>query len=302
MKPNLVKMENSMKRFLIALTLVSGFAETSQAQIARVFVSVSGNDGNDCLQPISACRTLNGGIAKVDPGGEVILVDTGSYAGATITKSVKINVPAGNVAFSGLSITVNAPGATVVLRGLTLKALVPGSGAGVNILAASAVFIENCVIDGWAVGISMLVAGELYIKDSTIRNNGGFGLVANNVGAVLSVDGSRFERNDVGLSFDKGKAALVRSLFSQERFSVILNNFGSVTGNMIVDQCEVSNATDTAVVVFSGPAVLRVLNSTVTGNVNGLRHAGGTLESYGNNVVRGNTTDTSGTITTVAKQ
>ncbi len=289
-----------MKKLLLTSALVAGFAATSQAQIARVFVSINGNDGNDCLQPDTACRTLNGGISKVDTGGEVIMVDTGSYAGATITKSVKINVPSGNVAFSGLAITVNAPGSVVVLRGLTLKAFTPGSGTGVNVVAASAVFIENCVIDGWATGVSMGVAGELFVKDSTVRNNTGYGIVVVNAGAIGSVEGSRFERNDVGFSFDLGKVAVVRSLFSQNRFSLILNNAGGPTGNMIVDQSDFSNATDTA--IASGGGTAMVLNSTITGNNRGFFRAGGTFETFGNNVVRGNTVDTQGTIHTAAKQ
>lgn len=289
-----------MKKLLLTSALVVGFAMTSEAQVARVFVSVNGNDSNDCLLPSTACRTLNGGVSKVDTGGEVILVDTGSYAGATITKSVKINVPSGNVAFSGLPITINAPGGVVVLRGLTMKALTPGSGTGIDVLAASAVFIENCVVDGWANGVSMLVAGELFVKDSTIRNNAGFGLVVVNAGTIASVESSRFERNDIGFSFDLGKVAIVRSLFSQNRFSLILNNSGGGTGNMIVDQSEFSNASDSA--IASGGGLLTVLNSTITGNNRGFFRAAGTFESFGNNVVRGNTTNTQGVITTVAKQ
>ena len=60
---------------IVALPLLAG---TSEAQVSRVFVSTSGNDGNDCLQPATACRTLSGGIAKVDAHGEVIITQTGS--------------------------------------------------------------------------------------------------------------------------------------------------------------------------------------------------------------------------------
>ena len=288
-----------MKKFLVSATLVAGFAMTSEAQIARVFVSVGGNDGNDCLQPATACRTLNGGIGKVDVGGEVILVDTGSYAGATVTKSVKINVPSGNVAFSGLPITVNAPGATVVLRGLTLKALTPGSGTGVSVLAASAVFIENCVIDGWNKGVEMLVAGELYIKDSTIRNNVLRG-VETAVG-TLNVESSRFERttdslNGVAVFVRSGSnASLVRSLFTHSA-----NGVAVVGGSAMVDECEASN--NTAGFTADTGGILRVLNSTATGNGTGFQNITGTLETFGNNVVRANGMNTSGGITMVGKQ
>ena len=285
-----------MKKLLLTAVLVSGFAISSEAQIARVFVSVNGNDANDCLSPSTACRTLNGGVTKVDTGGEVILVDTGSYAGATITKSVKINVPSGNVAFSGLPIVVNAPGGTVVLRGLTMKALTPGTGTGIDVLAAAAVFIENCVIDGWSTGVSMAVAGELFVKGSTVRNNLNSGLQANNAGVSVSVDSSRFERNgSIGLYILNGKASAVRSLFTQN-----VGGAGSESaGQLMVDQCEASNNSNFG---LATNGFVRVLNSTLTGNGTGLSNVGGIIESFGNNVVRGNTTNTAGTITTVAKQ
>ena len=102
-------------KLIAAATLCLGLSPAVvQAQVSRVFVSVNGNDANDCLQPATSCRTLNGGIAKVDPQGDVIVIDTGSFAGATVTKSVKIDVPSGAIAFSALSIVINAPGATAI--------------------------------------------------------------------------------------------------------------------------------------------------------------------------------------------
>jgi hypothetical protein len=47
---------------------------------------------------------------------------------------------------------------------------------------------------------------------------------------------------------------------------------------------------------------IRVSHCAVTQNGLGLKNFTGTLESFGNNVVRGNTTDLSGTITTVPLQ
>ena len=118
-----------MKKFSIGALLILGLASVSQAQISRTFVGVNGNDANDCLAPGTACRTLNGAIGKVDAGGEVIVIETGSYAGATITKSVKINVPSGAVAFSALSLTITAGvNEVIVVRGMTMKALTPGDG------------------------------------------------------------------------------------------------------------------------------------------------------------------------------
>src|SRR5262245_2752390 len=122
----------SRTSFAAALAFAT-LSTAAHAQVSRVFVSVTGNDANVCSNIATPCRTLGAGITQVDPQGEVIVVDSGSYAGVTITKSVKINAPAGVVAFSGLPIVVDpGDGGTVVLRGLTLKAATPGAGTAIT--------------------------------------------------------------------------------------------------------------------------------------------------------------------------
>src|SRR5207247_10801031 len=126
-----------MRRTLSAVVRASAVtlaaAVPTQAAISRVFVSINGNDTNDCSNIQTPCRTLAGGINQVDADGEVIVIESGSYAGVTISKSVKINVPPGIVAFSGQGFGVD-PGAgnRVVVRGLTLKSGNPGAGTGIN--------------------------------------------------------------------------------------------------------------------------------------------------------------------------
>jgi hypothetical protein len=137
----------------VVLSLSTLGVHDAGAQVARVFVSVTGNDANTCSNVATPCRTLAGGISQVDVDGEVIVLDSGSYAGGTIAKAVKINVPAGVVAFSGLPIVVN-PGAgkVVVLRGLTIKAADVGSGNGIEHQTGT-LSIENTVVDGWNYGL-----------------------------------------------------------------------------------------------------------------------------------------------------
>ena len=68
---------------------------------ARVFVSVTGVDTNDCSNIATPCRTLNAAIAQAATDGEVIVIRSGSYAGATITKGIKLDAAAGVVASIG---------------------------------------------------------------------------------------------------------------------------------------------------------------------------------------------------------
>src|SRR5437016_1759335 len=96
-------------RCLVVASSLLVFGGVANAQAAaRVFVSVNGTDAGDCSNVNSPCRTLDFAIAAVNAGGEVIVVATGSYGGATITKSVKIDAPTGVVAFSASPITINA--------------------------------------------------------------------------------------------------------------------------------------------------------------------------------------------------
>lgn len=171
------------------LVALLAFGASAEAQVSRVFVSVSGNDGNNCANLDTPCRTISGGIAQVDAKGEVIIITTGSYAGGTITKDVKINAAPGVVAFSGLAFVVNpGVGNTVVLRNLTIKAFTAGTGVGVTHSSGNLI-IENCVVDGWSDGISANLggmAGNLSVNATTLRNNTNVAIAMTLVNASVS--------------------------------------------------------------------------------------------------------------------
>lgn len=287
-----------MKKFSIGALLILGLASVSQAQISRTFVGVNGNDANDCLAPGTACRTLNGAIGKVDAGGEVIVIETGSYAGATITKSVKINVPSGAVAFSALSLTITAGvNDVIVVRGMTMKALNPGSSTAINITSAGSVLIENCVIDGWATGVAVATGARVDIKDTTMRGNL-TGVSVTNANARVSADQVRAIRNGTAFNVTAGSLATIgRSLLAGNTTGANASGAGSA---VTISRSQISGQTGDGVLVGAG-AFGRVTDSIVSGNGVGLNNAG-TLTSLGNNAVSGNTTNTSGTITAGALQ
>ena len=290
-----------MKKFFVGALMVLGLTSQSQAQISRVFVAVTGNDSNDCLQPAASCRTLNAAIGKVDSGGEVIVIETGSYAGATITKSVKINVPSGAVAFSALTLLINAgPSDVVVVRGATLKALTVGSGNGIDVQSAGTVFVENCVIDGWANGINVATGARVDIKDTTLRSNNN-GVMVTSAGAVVSADQVRAIRNGVGVSgaafqLNAGSATIGRSLLAGNENGAVAMGSSS----LMISRSQISGQAANGMQVGAS-ATGRITDSIVAGNLTGLSNAG-TLVSLGNNALSGNTTSTTGTITTGALQ
>jgi hypothetical protein len=89
-----IKIQRSLfAAFLIAALLI-GFAGTQTVQAAGPwYVSPTGNDANDCLSEATACATINGAVAKADPG-DTINVLAGTYVeDLTIDKALTLLGP-----------------------------------------------------------------------------------------------------------------------------------------------------------------------------------------------------------------
>jgi hypothetical protein len=266
----------------------------ASAQVARVFVSIHGNDANTCSNVATPCRTFSGAIAQVDPAGEVIVLATGTYGGTTITKSVTINVPHGIVAFTAQAFTVNAPGSSVVLRGLTIN----GAGAasnGINVVAAAVLRVESCLITGFTGaalsptagnGLFFGSAGQLFVKDTIVRTNSGVGIwvMPASGSAKASIDRCRLEGNMYGLESDLNAVTTIRDSVAsgQSWFGL----FAEIGGELNIDNCVAANNG----IGIDSHGLIRVANSTVTGNGSGLFESGSLL-SLGNNTVEGNDSD-----------
>ena len=162
---------------LLAIVISNTANLPAQAQRARVFVSVAGNDSNPCTAG-SPCKTFQHAHDVVLAGGEISVLDTGGYGILTITKAVSIvavGVQASIATTSGnTGIIINA-GSTdnVSLRGLTLD----GAGGGEN-------------------GILFNTGLSLTVEDCVVRNMTQFGLfLAPTVASSLGVSNSHFDDN-----------------------------------------------------------------------------------------------------------
>jgi len=292
-------MKNKLTALVLAAGLVQAVVQAPTARAAaRVFVSVNGTDAGDCSNVLAPCRTLAFAVAAVDVGGEVIVIDTGSYGPTTITKSVKINVPSGVVAFLAGTMTVNASTTDiVVLRGLTIKALTPGSGTGVVLQQAGALHIENCVIDGFSLGIDITATNgpRLYVTDSVVRSNfeGLNDQHPSGTAPTMSLARSRFlDNSDCGV-LSSGSLVARDTDFSGNNGAVC-----ALAGQANLENVNLTHNGCCGVLTFSG-STARVARSIVTGNGIGFDNLGGTIETLSNSLVRGNGTNTSGAITPV---
>ena len=289
-----------MKRVTIVCLLV---AMSASAQVARVFLAGTGNDAGDCTNQATPCRSLQGAVTACPANGEIIILDNGGYGSANITKSLTVNASAGIVAFVARTIGVNI-GATdkVVLRGLSMNGVVFGDFTGIAFDGGGTLVVENSVLAGFGTGIYQTAAGSnLIVNNCEIRNNGEGvrNITGSDTNSNTVIENSRFEYNaSYGVRGGSGTANV------SIRHSVFANNVGGVLGFsssqtqpvlIVVDTCTIAHNSDgmSAQTVTAGSATIRVTNSTIYNNASGMfiSGAGAAIESYGNNRVTANGTN-----------
>jgi hypothetical protein len=177
---------------LAAIPLPALYAAPAHAQIFHTWVSHSGSDANSCTST-AHCASFTHALSQTGDGGEVSCLDSGSFGAFVVSVSVTIDcsgtvaTPLGDVAGCSFNvIDINAPAAVVTLRGLNVTALstgFPGCGSvGIIIRAATAVYIEDCVIENFPhqgiIDTRTTGLTKLAIKNTIVRNNASAGIVA----------------------------------------------------------------------------------------------------------------------------
>ncbi len=271
---------------MIALTL-SVWSGQADAQATRTWVSGVGDDANPCSRT-APCRTFAGAISKTAASGEIDVLDPGAYGAVTITKSIAINgtpFQAGVLVAGTNGVIINAAATdTVILRGIDFVGVGTGLSA-VNILAAKEVVLQNLRISDFTVaGISVTApsAVNLIVDDVTISKCEGV--------------------NSVGVSLKPAAGGLVKAMLNRVRIGncasgIVAAPAAGVVVDALVDQSDVNFAT-TGVLADGATATVRLSNSNIFANTTGLSTAtGGSIISYNNNRLRGNTTDGAPTTT-----
>jgi hypothetical protein len=265
-------------------------------QVARSFVSAkTGNDANNCA-PSSPCRTFTRALSPVEPGGEVVVLDSGGYGPFTITQAVAIAVPqgvyAGITASSGDAITISAGTSDVVtLKGLTINSL--GGTNGIRFSTGGALVVERCTISGFSDGIRAEGPGDLTVRDTRLRNATSAAVhLLPSAPSHAALFGCRLEDNAAGLSVTATASASVEESVSSGNAAA---GVSCAAGDVTIDDCLLTgNGTGASA---SGTGTIRIADSCVTDNTTGLAQSGGgTLLSRTSNTVEGNGTNTSGTV------
>jgi hypothetical protein len=254
-------------------------------QAARTWVSGVGSDANPCSRTVP-CRTFAGAIAKTAAGGEIDVLDPGSYGTVTITKAITID---GGSNFAGILVPSFATGIEintgaldrVTLRNLSVNGQGAGNNIGIRCFHCFLLRVENCTISSLAKGIQVdfwfqlpfdggITADHVRVADSQ------YGFVAAN---PLVVTNSSSVDNTFGFYASGPPAKLTIS-------------HSVASGNSVGVRAE-----QQAVVALSDVAVV--------GNFEGLQYTtgatGGQIVSFGDNAIFDNVGSQPPT-TTVSKQ
>jgi hypothetical protein len=224
----------------------------ANAQATRTWVSGVGDDVNPCSRT-APCKTFAGAISKTAAKGEINVLDPGGFGAVTITKSISI-VSVGQTAGVAASLTngiiINAAATDkivldgldidgfgtglngirilnanqVVIRNTSIRNFTSGTGMGIDIanISASDVFLENSVVTGNLIGVSVTnaaVQNRIFIDDASIVGN---------ENASLQVDGAS-ARAFVNRSILRGAATDLQILNGGIISSYYTSNVGTGT-------------------------------------------------------------------------
>jgi len=292
-------------------------AVPAQAQLSRTFVSAAiGNDANNCDRP-TPCRTFQGAHDKTNTDGEITVLDPGGYGGVTITKSISIvndGVGEAGILVSGAAngITVNGGPATYVnLRGITVQGIGFGdSSTGLRFNSGFSLTVTDCFFRNQAIvgfdfsptasGTSNLSITNTWIADNvrdgvrigpsaagmTLRAAFDRVQVVNNGHTGVFIDGFN-STGTLDVSFSDSMSANNSTGFD------VFSSAGKATTRVLLARSVVANNTGFAVIVADAPiTMVRIGQSTITGNGLTFALTGAVLQSFGDNYIAGNANDT----------
>ena len=280
------------------------------------------NSSSDCPRT-APCKTFAGAISVTTAGGEINCLDSGGFGGVTILHAVIINCEVGiaGALVSGTNgFTVAAgPNDVVVLKGLDFEGL--GSGLiGINFISGAALHVEKCLIRGFQAGSALGInfaptaaGSKLFVQDTYISENGagttGGGIfvkpgatgasaiaVLNRVSTNNNATGTRADGSYAGSTGNAGvQLSVNNSVSSNNAYGgyVAFTPSGGPAVTVIVDSSTASNNASNGLNANGTGATLLVGRSIVSGNATSVATSnGGVLQSYGDNDIAGNTTNT----------
>ncbi len=287
-----------MLRLISVLTLLLISACGVFAQAGEGWVSKSGNDANDCSYK-SPCASFTYALTAAGYFGVVNVLDPGDYGTLDIGYPVTVN---GNgmatvTVSSGDAVTVDTGYGTTILRGLIINGRGAG-GNGVNYKTGSGLIIQDTEISNFTTGVNVVWTSGypkpvVEIRNSTIHDNASVGVRLNSFTNGI-LEGVTLSNTPTGVYVNGTATAKHTMVYNAKSIA-----FEAQTGSIVnLEDCTASTG---ATGVYSAGKVT-MSDTVVTGFTTGLKlGTGGTITSYGNNRIYGNTTNGSPT-TTVSQE
>ena len=258
-------------------------APTSQLQLP--------SPGGTCGKVTNPCRTLQEAYNVTAAGGEIDVLTPGNYGPLTISHAISIqghgfaSIQQPSSADNAVTISAGASDA-ITLNGLLMDG--EGSGSnGISITSVASVQILNCVARHFAyagiVFASSNSGSNLLVTNTVLSDNGAYGIYVPAVPGLVVLD--RVTANNNGFLAPLPVTGAGAYVWAPTMIS------NSVLSNNLIG------------FETSGPNAW-LAKSVVTGNsVYGIFLHGGTVYSYGDNFISGNTTNVSaGSLTPISTQ
>jgi len=292
---------------LAAAALLYPASVSPSLAASTYFVSGAGNDGNICTltQP---CRSIGRASLVAGNGGAVSCLDAGPYTEAFSTTDSFTLDCRGVVSTNGPYAIAVLGTAVVTFRNVIFDGAPYGVGGYAVHIAGGKVVFENCTFQNWTASPGMAVhfvptvaGAQLTITDSVFTNNGtgsgGGGIIIQPSGGVTAsavIERTQVTNNTYGIVANGSSGPALVEI----RYSSVANNAidgiwaytgGSIASVVVEHSASVQNGGN-GVYVQGANAYASLKDSTVDWNATGLRTGlGGTILSYGNNVIAGNT-------------
>ena len=315
-----------MQRLIVSLGASACLVALLGAVPARAafvtFVSEAGDSGNDCLTIATPCRQIGGagGALEKTTAGGIVHVAPGEYGSFELVIPAEIIVDGGQASIINSSVTAALTGiageggiAIAVTAGevVRLRGFILDAGHGVAIGNVGGILhLEDCTFvsssDRYGIIYQPSAASELYVKDSHFSrytdSTGGGGILIKPVGsgsAKVVLDNVSVDDNTGGVHVDGRTTSgaldvTVRNsvMSGSTAFGLRADESGAGTTNVMLESSTSSNNGTNGVIAVGANAIIRMRNSTSTGNAAGLVvSGGGQIISPGGNVVAGNTTN-----------
>jgi len=315
-------LKNAMLIVVATLAATMFYTAPAAAQATRTWISGVGDDVNPCSRT-APCKTFFGAFQKTAAGGEINCLDPGGFGSITITKSISIicdNTEAGVLVAATNAIIVNGVGAVVQISGLDIEGLGQTGVAGINgiyFLNGASLTVRNTKIrgfrNGYGINFQPAANAALVLDNVTISEGGsasdpltGGILVSPPLGIVTQATLTNVQlvnnlNSGLRLDTQSGGGATVamtvkNSTLSNDGTGIMMRTGTGAPQSLMLTDSIVSGNSVTGIFA-KGEAIARVGNTTITGNNAALTiGGGGSIFSYGDNRVDGNTTNSAFTL------